>query len=400
VSIEAMTPYLLTVIDLVLRWLHVIVGISWVGSSFYFMWLDARLNVPPQHPQSDNVAGDLWALHGGGFYHSQKYKSAPGTIPTPLYRFKWEAYTTGLSGIALLAFVYYLNADLYLVSRDAGLLNPGTAIAASIVLIIAAWPVYHVLCVVVPNERLFAIIGTALVAGTAWLVEQLFTGRGAFMQLGAMLGMLMVANVFFNIMPAQRAMLASMRTGSTPDASLGARAKRRSVHNNYLTLPVVLCMLSPHYPLLYGQADNWLVLAMLMVAGGFARHYFNLRNAGRRTVVPLAVSLLICATSVVAIGYSANAGKGGAQTVTYREFKSIIDRRCRTCHSVAPTYPGTVVAPAGVALDNAADFRRWASHIQERVVVSHTMPNNNVTGITDDERRRVAAWFSSGMQAD
>ncbi len=399
-SIEPITPYLLTGIDLVLRWLHVIVGISWVGSSFYFMWLDARLNVPPKNPQSDNVAGDLWALHGGGFYHSQKYQIAPGAIPTPLYRFKWEAYTTGLSGIALLAFVYYLNADLYLVSRDAGLLNPGTAIAASIVLIIAAWPIYHVLCVSIATERLFAIVGTALVAATAWLVAQLFTGRGAFMQLGAMLGMLMVANVFFIIMPAQRAMLASMRTGSTPDASLGSRAKRRSVHNNYLTLPVVLCMFSPHYPLLYGLANNWLVLAMLMVAGGFARHYFNLRNAGRRTVAPLAVSLLIVAASVAAIGYSAESGKGGAEAVTYREFKSIIDRRCRTCHSVAPTFPGTVVAPAGVTLDNAADFRRWASRIQERVVVSHTMPNNNVTGITDDERRRVAAWFSSGMQAD
>jgi len=395
-----MTPYLLTGIDLVLRWLHVVVGISWIGSSFYFMWLDARLNVPPQNPQSDNVAGDLWALHSGGFYHSQKYKISPGKVPTPLYLFKWEAYITGLSGIALLTFIYYLNADLYLVSRDAGFLNPGTAISASIILIIAAWPTYHVLCVSVTNERLFAIAGTGLVVATAWLVAQLFTGRGAFMQLGAMLGMLMVANVFFIIMPAQRAMLASMRAGRTPDASLGPRAKRRSVHNNYLTLPVVLCMLSPHYPLLYGLANNWLVLAMLMVAGGLARHYFNLRNAGRRTVVLLPVSLLIVVTSVVAVGYSANAGKGDAQPVTYREFKSIIDRRCRTCHSVAPTFPGTVVPPAGVALDNATDVRRWASRIQQRVVVSHTMPANNVTGITDDERRLVADWFSSGMQAD
>jgi len=395
-----MGPYLLTWIELVLRWTHVIVGIAWIGSSFYFMWLDARLNVPPQHPQNEKVAGDLWALHGGGFYHSQKYQIAPGEIPRPLHRFRWEAYTTWLSGFGLLSLVYFMNADLQLVNRETGLLDAGNSIQVSIGLIIAAWLIYQLLCVRVVNERLFTIVGVALVTVTAWLVAQLFTGRGAFVQVGAMLGSLMVANVLFVIMPAQRAMLQTMQTQHAPDASLGLRAKRRSIHNNYLTLPVVLCMLGPHYPFLYAQPYNWLVLTLLMIAGGFARHYFNLRNGGRHTIVPLAVSSLIVAVLALALGYSSGSDNVGMPAVTSSEAKSIVDRRCRTCHSIAPTFPGAIAAQGGVALDTAADIRRWESRIYERVVVTRTMPSNNVTAITEDERHRLAVWIASGMKAD
>jgi uncharacterized membrane protein len=393
--------YLLDWLNLALRWAHVITGIAWIGSSFYFIWLDARLNVPPRDPEGPDVAGDLWAVHGGGFYHSQKYRLAPAELPEPLHWFKWEAYATWLTGFLLLTVVYYLNAEALLTGAAADGMGATAAVLVSLALLPAAWLLYDGLCRLLPAGNALAAIGALLVLGLCFGASQLFSGRAAFMQVGVMLGTLMAANVWRVIIPSQKALVAARLAGRAPDPALAARAKQRSVHNNYLTLPVVFAMISPHFPFTYAHQYNWLVLFALFVAGALVRHWFNLRNQGRRSAsVPAAAAALGLLLAVALAPPGADRDEAAAAAVDYAEVHRIIHARCINCHSATPTHPTAPVAAAGVTLDTPREIGAWAARIHERAVVTGTMPLANLTGMTAAERELIGRWYAGGARTD
>ncbi|MGE0030966.1 MAG: urate hydroxylase PuuD [Steroidobacteraceae bacterium] len=397
----AIEAYVLDWLNLVLRWAHVITGIAWIGSSFYFMWLDARLNVPPRNPEGPDVAGDLWAVHGGGFYHAQKYRIAPGELPEPLHWFKWEAYATWLTGFLLLAVVYYANAGTLLVDPAVAGISAGTAIVLSLALLPAGWLLYDALCRFGPRGSAFAALGAALVLGLCFGASQFFGGRGAFMQVGVMLGTIMAANVWRVIIPSQKALVAAKLAGSAPDPALAARAKQRSVHNNYLTLPVVFVMISPHFAFAYSHRHGWLVLFLMFVGGATVRHWFNLRNQGRpRAVLPVAALALGVALAIALTPRDPGDASTPAQEVSFARVNRIIHARCVTCHSAAPDHPTAPVAAAGVTFDTPREVKAWAPRIHERAVATRTMPLANLTGMTDEERALIARWYAGGAPAD
>jgi uncharacterized membrane protein len=296
-------PYLNDWLNLLLRWLHVIAGIAWIGASFYFIYLDLSLRPPRRRADEERgVRGELWAVHGGGFYHTQKYRVAPEVLPEPLHWFKWEAYTTWLSGFALFVVLYYVNAETYLVSRQVADIGKWTAIGASVGLLALAWVVYDLLCRALGwDDRALGVALVLFVVGAAYVSSQLFAGRAAFLQVGAMLGTMMAGNVFFNIIPAHRELVRAKVAGREPDPTPGIRAKQRSVHNNYLTLPVVFTMVSNHFPLAYGHEHAWLVLLAFMAIGAWVRHFFNLRHRGKNAwwiLVTAGVALVALAFAV------------------------------------------------------------------------------------------------------
>lgn len=398
-----MDAYALEWLNLALRWAHVIVGIAWIGSSFYFVWLDTNLETPPRNPEDERVFGDLWAVHGGGFYHAQKYTVAPAALPERLHWFKWEAYSTWLTGFALLCGLYYTRPATYLIDPRVLAMSGGTAIALSLGLLLGAWAVYELLCRLLRDDRAIAATGAVLIAATAWGVCQLFGGRGAYIQVGAMLGTVMAANVLMVIIPGQRRMVAAMQAGEEPDPEHGRRGKQRSVHNNYLTLPVVLLMISNHYAMTFGHAWNWLIMLALFVAGVLIRHFFNLRNRGRtRWSLPAAAAALFVLVAIAAAparqpppagAGAAPAGASRQAPVTTAEVHAIIARRCTACHAASPTHPSAPVAPNGVVLDTPAQIDAWAGRIYERSAVTRTMPPGNLTAMTEPERQAIAAWY-------
>jgi len=396
--------YILDWLNLILRWAHIITGIAWIGSSFYFIWLDARLNVPPRNPESPQVGGDLWAVHGGGFYHSQKYKVAPEQLPEPLHWFKWEAYWTWITGFLLLTVVYYCNAGALLVDPAVADIRADTAVVLSIALLPVGWLLYSGLCRLGLSGWPFALLGGALILDLCFGATRLYAGRGAFMQVGVMLGTIMVANVFRVIIPSQKQLVAAKLQGVEPDARLGARAKQRSVHNNYLTLPVVFVMISPHFAFTYAHPYNWLILFVVFVLGALVRHYFNLRNQGRNVVaLPIAVAVagIVLAAALAPRGAGdAAAAQAEAQRALFAEVHQIIEARCVTCHSAKPTHPTAPVAPLGVRLDTPREMQMWSIRIFERVVTTKTMPLANLTGMTDEERAAVARWYQGGAHTD
>ncbi len=387
--------YLLDWLNLALRWAHVITGIAWIGSSFYFIWLDQRLNVPPRDPESPGVAGDLWAVHGGGFYHAQKYQVAPERLPEPLHWFKWEAYFTWITGFLLFGVVYYLNAGALLVDPAVLPQSEAAAIAASLLLLPAGWFLYDGLCRVGLGESLFLAVGLALLLALCFGLTQLYTGRGAFLQAGVMLGTIMAANVWRVIIPAQKALVRAKERGDPPDAAFGLRAKQRSVHNNYLTLPVVFTMISPHFALLYANRYNWLVLFLLFLAGAFVRHWFNLRNQGRSGLAWPLAGLAIGAAIAVAV-----VPRPASGSASFAEANRVIQARCVACHSAAPTHPTAPVAAAGVMLDTPREIGAWAARIHERAVLTRTMPLANLTGMSDAERALLGRWYAAGAPLD
>jgi uncharacterized membrane protein len=396
--------YILDWLNLILRWIHIITGIAWIGSSFYFIWLDLQLNVPPRNPESPDVAGDLWAVHGGGFYHSQKYQVTPAELPEPLHWFKWEAYSTWISGILLFAVVYYFNADALLVDPGVASIGAATAIVTSLLLLVIGWLVYDGLCRFDLDSGWFALLGSALVLVLCYGVSQLYGGRGAFMQIGVMLGTIMVANVWRVIIPSQKQLVAARIAGTAPDARLGAKAKQRSVHNNYLTLPVVFVMISPHFPFTYAHKLSWLVLFVIFIAGALMRHYFNLRNQGRHVVaLPIAATLIgvILAAALMPRGSSsASSILAADREASFAEVHRIIEARCVTCHSATPTHPMSPVTAAGVAFDTPRAIKVWSQRIFDRVVVTKTMPFANLTAMTDEERATVERWYAAGAPID
>jgi uncharacterized membrane protein len=392
--------YIADWLTLLLRWAHIVTGIAWIGASFYFIWLDARLNVPPRNPEHDDVGGDLWAVHGGGFYHAQKYRVAPPELPEPLHWFKWEAYFTWMTGFLLFTVVYYLNASSYLIDPHVRDLGPGAAVAASAGLLVAGVVVYEALCRLVRDERAFTLIGSGVALAACFGLTQLFSGRGAYMQMGAMLGTIMAANVAHVIIPSQRRLVSAKREGRAPDPAPGLEAKRRSVHNNYLTLPVVFAMISPHFAFTYAHAYNWIVLFALFVAGALIRHWFNLRNRGRNVIAVPVAALAIIVVVAAAVSPAAQPAGSVAGDASFSSVSHIVHERCAPCHSSAPTHPTTSVAAAGVAFDSARDIATWAARIHERAVVTRTMPLGNATGMTDAERDAIAAWFADGAPVE
>jgi uncharacterized membrane protein len=389
-----MDPYANEWLDLLVRWLHVIAAIVWIGSSFYFIALDNHLRPPEDEADAERgVGGEAWEIHGGGFYQVQKYRLTPRTLPEPLHWFKWEAYTTWLSGFALLVVLYYVNADTYLIDKSVADLRPWQAIAISVALLIAAWLVYDGLCRLISNDLALAVVLLVLVTLTAWAVSHLFSGRAEYIQVGAMLGTMMAGNVFFVIIPAHWELIRAKQAGREPDAAAGLRAKQRSVHNNYLTLPVVFTMISNHLPITYGHSYSWLILVGLLVIGAWVRHFFNLRHTGRTAWwIPVTAALAIAAVAVAIRPH----GSSGGTAVPFTRAQAIVQARCVPCHSAHPTKVDS--PPKGIVFDTASQIRSQATLIEQVAVRTKVMPIGNQTGMTQAERDTLGAWIEQGAK--
>jgi uncharacterized membrane protein len=387
-------PYLTDWLDLLLRWLHVIAGIVWIGTSFYFVALDSHLRPPKD--REEGVAGEAWEVHGGGFYRVSKYQVVPRELPEPLHWFKWEAYTTWLSGFALLVVLYYLDADAYLIDKSVADLSAWQAVAISVLLLALAWLVYDGLCRVLGGrEPLLALALLVFVAVSAYAVSQVFAARALPIQLGAMLGTMMVGNVLVVIIPGHWEIVRAKQQGREPDPIHGIRGKQRSVHNNYLTLPVVLAMLGPHFPFVYARDHGWLVLLALMLVGAWVRHFFNLRHRGRTVwAIPVTAAVAVVALAI-AIRPDESTPAQGATAVPFARVASIVKQRCAPCHSAHPANPSFQTAPLGIELDTPEQIRAQADAIEQVAVLSRAMPLNNVTGMTDQERELLGRWIRS-----
>jgi uncharacterized membrane protein len=386
--------YLRDWLDLLLRWLHVVAAMVWIGTSFYFVALDNHLR-PPRDER--DVGGEAWEIHGGGFYRVQKYRVAPERLPEPLHWFKWEAYTTWLSGFALLIVLYYLDADTYLVDPSVADLDVGWAVAISIGLLALAWTVYDVFCRMLGNQLLLAIALLAVVAAAAYGVSNLFSARATPIQLGAMLGTMMVGNVLFVIIPGQRELVRAKQAGRAPDPAHGLRGKQRSVHNNYLTLPVVLAMLAPHFPFVYTHERSWLALLALMAIGAWIRLFFNLRHHGRTVwTIPATAAVALVVLAVAIRPEDGTSGEGGGPPVEFATVAPIVEQRCAQCHSAEPTNESFSTAPGGVVLDTPAQIESQADAIDQQAVQTEAMPLGNVTGMTEEERELLGRWIDQG----
>lgn len=397
-------PYGLEWLNLLVRWLHIITGIAWIGASFYFVWLDNSIRPPA--PGSDlarkGVMGELWAVHGGGFYNPQKYLVAPAELPKELHWFKWEAYSTWLSGFALLTIAYYFNAQAMMIDRTVADLSSMQAVGVGLGFLVAGWVVYDLLCrsPLGRHDLWFGVTVFALLVAAAWALTHLLSGRAAYIHVGAMIGTIMVANVAMLIIPGQRKMVSAMQAGGKPDPIHGIRAKQRSVHNNYFTLPVLFIMISNHYAMTYQHAHAWLVLAFIMAAGVFIRHFFNLRHKGRVEwrYPAIGVALLLAVAVAIAPPRPAAGAASADPAAQFTQVKAILDQRCVSCHSAKPTQPGFATAPAGVMLDTPAQIHQRAAQIHKQVVELKAMPIGNLTNMTDAERGQIAAWFAAGAK--
>ena len=404
-----METYLLDWANLLLRWLHVITAIAWIGSSFYFVFLDNNL-IKPTSPDllEKGVDGAIWAVHGGGFYNPQKYMVAPKKIHTHLHWFYWESYSTWLSGFALFTVLYLFNAGTYLVDKSVLDWAPSTAIAAALGFLVAFWLLYDTIC------RLFgfrkngdAIVGALVfivIAFASWLATELFAGRAAFLLVGAMIATAMSANVFFWIIPGQRTVVAAMSaTVKVDPASLaihGKRGKQRSVHNTYFTLPVIFAMLSNHYSFLYTNAHNWVILVVMMLAGALIRQYFVMRHGyklgrNKNPVAYAAVGGILLLAVIVALAPAPKsvqtpvAGLIASAPVGYAQVKVVLEQRCYTCH-------GEQVQMKNIRIDQPELLKTHSQAVYQQAVVTRQMPMNNATAITDDERALIARWFEAG----
>jgi uncharacterized membrane protein len=396
-SLLAFDAYATDWLNLLTRWLHVIAGIVWIGSSFYFIALDNHLRPPKDSRDAEEgVGGETWEIHGGGFYNIKKYLVAPRILPETLYWFKWEAYTTWLSGFALMIVLYYLNADTYLIDKSVADLSPGEAVAISVGLLAAAWVVYDVLCRLLASRPfVLATVLLVLITVAAWGIGHLFSARAMYLQIGAMLGTMMVGNVFFVIIPAHWELVRAKQAGREPDPAANARAKLRSVHNNYLTLPVVFTMLSNHFPFTYGHSYAWLILVVLLVIGAWVRHFFNLRHMGR-TVWWIPASAAVAIAVLAVLIRPQNESAAGTATVPFAQVASIVERRCAACHSDHPTKVDA--APRGIKLDTPEEIKAEAQAIEQQAVQTKAMPLGNVTGMTQAERDVLGRWIAEGAK--
>ncbi|MEX5746337.1 urate hydroxylase PuuD [Massilia sp. X63] len=403
-------PYALEWFNMLVRWLHIITGIAWIGASFYFVWLDNTIRPPAPGSElaKKGVSGELWAVHGGGFYNPQKYLVAPAELPSELHWFKWEAYSTWLSGFALLIIVYYLNAQAMMVDRSVADLTSGQAVGIGLASLVVGWIVYDLLCrsPLGKHDLAFGVTIFAFLVASAWVLTHLLSGRAAYLHVGAMIGTMMVANVAMLIIPGQRKMVNAMLAGEKPDPVHGIKAKQRSVHNNYFTLPVLFIMISNHYAMTYRHAYSWAVLGVIMAAGVLIRHFFNLRHKGRvewkypaAGVALLAVLAVVIAPKPPLQAPASAAGAASADDAArFAQVRTIIDQRCASCHAQQPTQPGFATAPAGVMLNTPELVHQNAQRIYQQTVQLKAMPLANLTHMTDAERAQVGAWFEAGAK--
>ncbi len=389
------------------RWFHVITAIAWIGSSFYFIALDLGLHKHDNLPKG--AAGDEWQVHGGGFYHIQKYMIAPEKMPENLVWFKWEAYSTWLSGFVLLALVYYLGAELYLVDPNVLDITPTTGILISLASIGLGWIVYDLLCkspIGNNNTRLMILLYFVLVA-MAWGYTQIFTGRAAFLHLGAFTGTIMSANVFFIIIPNQKKVVADLLAGKSPDPALGMQAKQRSTHNNYLTLPVIFLMLSNHAPLAFATEFNWVIASLVFLMGVTIRHYFNTKHARKGdpiwtwlvTVILFIIIMWLSTVPKVLVGEDENAALTNyeqkfASAQHFEQVRDTVLGRCSMCHASEPVWDGVIAAPKGVLLETDAQIAKNAKAIYLQSGRSHAMPPANITFMEESERKAVVQWYN------
>ena len=387
--------HLMEWLNIILRVMHFTFGIAWIGASFYFVFLENALNRTEN--VRDELAGNLWAVHGGGFYYLEKYKVAPKTIPKHLHWFKYEAYFTWLSGFSLLFVVYYFNASALLIDKNVLNISSSAGISIGIASFIVGWVIYDLLCKspLIKKPIVFATIGFALMVGFAYFYTQVFSSRAAYIHFGAMIGGIMVANVFFVIIPSQKAMVKAAKENKPLDPQLGKNALTRSIHNNYFTLPVLFVMVSNHFPSTFGYKYPWLILAVISLGAAGVKHYLNLREKKQQSVwvMPVSVMILLAACFVSAPPANPNACKS---SVSFAEVNVIIQSRCISCHSSKPTDDVYKVAPNGLIYDTPNDIVKKKELIMQRVVLTKTMPQNNKTNMTEAERDLLRCWIEQG----
>ncbi len=387
--------HLMEWMNIVVRLMHITFGIAWIGASFYFVFLENALNRTKD--VRDELAGNLWAVHGGGFYYLEKYKVAPKTIPKHLHWFKYEAYFTWLSGFCLLFIVYYFNASALLIDKNVLDISSLTGIAIGVGSFIVAWIIYDLLCKspLIKKPVWFTLIGFVALVGFAYLYSRVFSGRAAYIHFGAMIGSIMVANVFFVIIPAQKAMVNAAKNGLPLNPQLGKNALNRSLHNNYFTLPVLFVMISNHFPTTFGYEQPWLVLIIISLGTAGVKHYLNLREKGQLSVWILPVSIVILLAGAFISAPPKDPGACNSK-IEFSEVNAIIQERCVSCHSSRPTDDVYKAPPNGVMYDTPEDIVRKKDLIMQRVVITKTMPQNNKTNITQKERDILRCWIEQG----
>ncbi len=396
-----MDPHVSEWLNLVVRWIHVITGIAWIGASFYFNWLLNHLTRPDPGEAGEAGGGELWAIHAGGFFQVRKLETAPGALLSRLHWFKWEAYWTWISGFALLVLVYYMGARVFLIDPGVADIGVGAAVAIGVGVLVLGWFVYDFLWRSPLAEFGWAAaVSLGLLVGLAYGLGQVFSGRGAYIHVGAILGTLMAGNVLRVIMPAQRAMVSAAEAGGRPDPVLAADAERRSLHNTYMTLPVLFIMVSNHYPATFGHRYGWLVLVALFAVGAAVRHYFNFRHRGNWShawvVAAAAVgTIAIVAATAPTAWWGSRPGDPGA-AVSFAEARHIIVKKCLTCHSRQPTHEAFDVAPKDVKFDTPEQIRAQVDRIRATAVVTETMPLGNLTEMTAEERAQLGRWIDQG----
>lgn len=398
-----MTAVVLEWLNVVVRWAHVIAAVMWIGDSFLFMWLDSHLTKQFSKERGPEAVGELWMTHSGGFYEVVKLKSLK-SLPAQLHWFKWESYSTWITGFLLISIVYWGGGRAMLVDASSTL-SHGEAVAISLGGLIGGVVVYDLLCrtPLIGNVKAMGVVGLLVVVGVAFMLLQVFSPRATFLQVGAMLGTIMTSNVFFRIIPSQRHMIAATEAGTPVDTSYGARAKQRSVHNHYLTLPVLFLMLSNHFPTLYGHAQSWAVLGLVAVFGVGAKYVMNVR---RQTHPIILIGTLAAFGGAATMTMPASKAAGavhvdsGVPPVTYATVKTIMEARCTSCHAKVPTTPGFAAPPGGLVLETPADVVFQKDRILVRAVETKTMPLGNMTGMTDDERALLGRWIAEGAHTD
>ncbi len=387
-------------LSLFLRWAHIVAAIGWIGSSFYFMWLDASLRKHASLPAG--VKGENWSVHGGGFYHSRKYMVAPESMPDDLHWFRWESYLTWLTGFALLSVTYYWSASSYLIDPEKTDLDPRIAVALSVVGLGLGWLLYDGLCKSPLRFKpglMFAVLFGAIIAAT-WGYGFIFSDRAVFIQVGATIATFMTGNVFLVIIPNQRVVVADLKAGRIPDARYGEIAKLRSTHNNYLTLPVLFLMMSNHYPMTFGHPFNWAVVGLILALGAVVRHWFNRHEAGAKGVVVIWQWPVAAMLSVMLIALTAwqPGSPPEGKSIAAADALAIVQARCTACHAAQPSHPDFEAPPGGLILETLAHVRANGASILAQSVLSEAMPLANSTGMLDQERAQLGGWIRAGMQ--
>lgn len=390
-------------LELVFRWLHLIAGIAWIGSSFYFIFLDLSLRKRAGLPEA--IKGEAWNVHGGGFYLMQKYQVAPAEMPDELHWFKWEAYFTWISGFALMIIIYYWSAESFLIDTDVMRLRPWQAIGISVGAFAAGWFIYDWLCKspLGKNGLALSAVVFVLILLAAYGFTHVYSGRGAFVHVGALVGTIMVANVFFIIIPNQKIVVADLIAGREPAAQLGDEAKQRSTHNNYLTLPVLLMMISSHFPMIFSNRHSWVVVALVLIIGGIVRDYFNAKNEGQkgnRLVWQWPAAALFMAALMVFISYREEVNVAEDDRLEATDVLAIVQTRCSSCHAAKTTDKDFDEAPGGVKLETIDEIKKFSAKILKQAVLTNAMPLGNRTKMTKKERQGIGDWIKRGMPID